>query len=299
MMPIQAPPLSATRTWESLAKLCLVAVSCLSGVTLSGCERYARQPPAAASGAAEDSPTDPPGDHSAGDRHRLADGSEGGLITSVGANAFHIETILDQRASLSMYVLGTDAARLHPVPQQRATMYVKPQAGGPATAVLLESDPLEGDPAGMTTRLSAVLPEDLPATAWYIVVPGLEIAGQRYLVRVSMPRRPEATMPTPVADQRAAQLYLTPGGLYTEGDIAANGRQTAHQKYRAFQPQHDPHPAAGDRVCPITQTKASLQCGWIIGGQTYFFCCPPCIDEFLQLAKTDPDVILAADAYRR
>jgi YHS domain-containing protein len=35
----------------------------------------------------------------------------------------------------------------------------------------------------------------------------------------------------------------------------------------------------------------------VIGGKTYEFCCPPCIDEFVILAKEDPDRVLPPEAY--
>jgi hypothetical protein len=81
------------------------------------------------------------------------------------------------------------------------------------------------------------------------------------------------------------ELFLTPGGAYTEADIDANGRTTPSVRYAAFQARHDLNPQSGDPLCPITRTKASPDCTWIIAGHTYQFCCPPCIDEFVRLAK--------------
>jgi YHS domain-containing protein len=48
-------------------------------------------------------------------------------------------------------------------------------------------------------------------------------------------------------------------------------------------------PKPGDRICPITETKANPKFVWVIGGKSYQFCCPPCIDEFLQKAKSSDD----------
>lgn len=102
---------------------------------------------------------------------------------------------------------------------------------------------------------------------------------------------PPPPMPSKVTNEAERSLYLTPGGLYTEADIAANGRQTASQTFAGFIPQHDTNPQPGDTLCPITQTKANAACTWIIGGERYAFCCPPCIDEFLHQAKTAPEEI--------
>jgi hypothetical protein len=111
------------------------------------------------------------------------------------------------------------------------------------------------------------------------------------------PARDEAGMPEGVSDSAARQLYLTPGGLYTEADIAANQKQTAAQRYRGFRSKHDMNPAAGSYICPITRTKANPQCTWIVAGKEYQFCCPPCIDEFVRQAKESPEAMREPDEY--
>jgi hypothetical protein len=108
-----------------------------------------------------------------------------------------------------------------------------------------------------------------------------------------------AGMPPPVAEAQEPELYFTPRGSYTIADIEANGRQSAAQKYRGFQARHDYDPQPGDSLCPVTRTKASATCTWTIAGQSYHFCCPPCIDEFVRLAKDRPDELLPPDAYVR
>ncbi len=104
-------------------------------------------------------------------------------------------------------------------------------------------------------------------------------------------------MPAALADDEARELYLTPRGIYREADIAANGHTTAAAKYRGFRARHDVEPQPGDAICPITRTKASEACTWIIDGKTYRFCCPPCIDEFVRTAREQPDGIQPPEAY--
>ncbi len=86
-------------------------------------------------------------------------------------------------------------------------------------------------------------------------------------------------------------LYLTPGGAYTEADIAANGNQLPAVKFRSVKVSHDLRPAVGDRICPITLTKANPGLSWVIAGKEYVFCCPPCLEEYLALVKKDPRAI--------
>lgn len=104
-------------------------------------------------------------------------------------------------------------------------------------------------------------------------------------------------MPAGVDADEERALYLTPGGVYTDADIKANGSMTASQKYKGKMAKHDMKPKAGDKVCPITMTKANPKFTWIIGGKTYEFCCPPCIDEYVLLAKTSPKEVLDPSEY--
>jgi YHS domain-containing protein len=104
-------------------------------------------------------------------------------------------------------------------------------------------------------------------------------------------------MPAGVDADEERALYLTPGGIYTEADIKANGSVTAGDKYKGKMAKHDMKPKAGDKICPITMTKANPKFTRIIGGKTYEFCCPPCIDEYVLLAKTSPKEVLDPSEY--
>lgn len=84
------------------------------------------------------------------------------------------------------------------------------------------------------------------------------------------------------------KLFFTPGGLYTQADIQANGSQLPMDKFRDIASEHDMNPKKGDLLCPITMTKANKKFPWQIGGKTYYFCCPPCIGEFVKRAKEKP-----------
>lgn len=104
-------------------------------------------------------------------------------------------------------------------------------------------------------------------------------------------------MPAGVDADEERALYLTPGGIYTEADIKANGSVTAGEKFKGKMAKHDMKPKAGDKICPITMTKANPKFTWIIGGKAYEFCCPPCIDEYVLLAKTSPKEVLDPSEY--
>jgi YHS domain-containing protein len=94
------------------------------------------------------------------------------------------------------------------------------------------------------------------------------------------------------------RLYLTAAGKYTEEDISANGSMTPSQKFKEFVSAHA-LPESGDKTCPITGSKAHPQYTWIIGGHSYQFCSPSCIDEFLLLAKEHPEEIKEPGHYTK
>ncbi len=93
------------------------------------------------------------------------------------------------------------------------------------------------------------------------------------------------------------ELYLNSGGIYSVEDILANEGLTPSQKFRGFMAAHNAHPKDGEKICPVTLTKANPQCTWVIAGKTYHFCCPPCIDEFVTLAKNSPHLIKDPEEY--
>ncbi len=106
-----------------------------------------------------------------------------------------------------------------------------------------------------------------------------------------------ADMPDKLADDAERELYLTPGGRYTAADITANGNVTASQKFKGIKSAHDMNPKPGDRICPITETKANPNFTWVIDGKPYQFCCPPCVDEYLKTAKASSDALPEPDSF--
>jgi YHS domain-containing protein len=94
-------------------------------------------------------------------------------------------------------------------------------------------------------------------------------------------------------------LIFTESGLYTKADIEANGKLSPAEKFKGIATRHDFRPRPGDTICPITQTRANPKFTWVVGGKTYMFCCPPCIEEFVRLAKDEPDKILPLEKYKK
>lgn len=92
-------------------------------------------------------------------------------------------------------------------------------------------------------------------------------------------------------------MFFTESGLYTKADIAKNGKLTPAEKFKGVASKHDFRPKPGDTICPITQTRANPKFTWWIGGKEYKFCCPPCIEEFVRMARDEPEKIKPPEAY--
>lgn len=157
-------------------------------------------------------------------------------------------------------------------------------------------------PAGSPPKQRAWLPADYLFAIAVLMIGGLWISTRLWPQPTAADHAADhaagPAMPAKVQDAAERQLYLEPGGLYTAADIEANGGRTASEKFAGFRAQHDFNPQPGEAICPVTRTKANLTCDWIIGGKRYTFCCPPCIDEFLDLAKQQPEQVQPPEHYR-
>lgn len=240
------------------------------------------------------------GQQSAGDHgHEHGTGAHGGQIVPLGRESYHVEPVFEKDGVVRLYILAADETRVQDVDRQTLTAYAKAPGAAASESFKLEPEPQEGDADGKTSRFRGVLPAALKDKPVDVTIPILRIAGERFRLGFAstVPGHTDAAMPVEAPDEEARVLYLTPGGRYTEADIEANGRRTARQAFAAFVPKHDLHPQPGDRICPITLTKANPACAWIIGGKSYEFCCPPCVDEFVKLAKEQPNQIKEPESY--
>lgn len=224
-----------------------------------------------------------------------AAGDHGGTIVSLGRGSYHVEAVFEKGGLLHLYVLGSDQTKVQEVDAQELTAYVKTSDSNESVPFAIKPRPQPGDATGKTSLFVGALPADLAGKNLDVNVPSMRIAGERFrLGFTSAPQTPGEQggdiMPDKVADEAERELYLTPAGLYTQADIKANGNLTASRKFKGFMAKHDMHPKPGDKICPITMTKANPACSWIVGGKTYEFCCPPCVDEFVSWAKNEETI---------
>lgn len=228
----------------------------------------------------------------------------GGIVLPVGEG--HVELVLEPEGRLRLYMLGKDETELRTVPaielrgeaQRAGSLEIAP-------LVLRPDDPAAE--AGEASVFAGQLPWDVgdaPASLAVTVPVGqrryrarFDLAARNEETHVENGSEPAAEMPIGAAEEEQKRLYLTPGGGYTAADIQANGRTTAAERYRGQVPRHDPKPKPGDRICPVTRTRANPRFTWTVSGKRYLFCCPPCIDEFVQQARQDPDSLRRPEEY--
>jgi hypothetical protein len=225
--------------------------------------------------------------------HAHKPGGHGGAVVEIGRDNYHAEAVFEKDGVVRLYTLGKDEAVVLEVEAQVLTAYARADGAAEAEEFALKPVRRPGDADGKTSQFVGTLPVVLRGKRVEVTVPSIRIDGARY--RFAFASAPAAGhddgMPPKVADEQERKLYLTPGGRYTKADIEANGGVTASEKFKGVMASHDLTPRPGDAICPITLTKANPKFTWVVGGKTYAFCCPPCIDEFVQTAKERPDQI--------
>ncbi|WP_166825814.1 hypothetical protein [Thalassoroseus pseudoceratinae] len=215
---------------------------------------------------------------------------------SLAEGRYHLDLVMEDDGRIRLYTLGADPTQVFAVDQQNLTAHFKADQQNSQETITLNPAPQPGDPPGTTSCFSGTLSSKDMNAAISATIPNLHIRGHRYHAIFELTDH-GVKMPGSVSEQEARDLYLSPAGKYTWEDIRRNGHTTASQKYRSFKPKHDPRPKPGDTICPVTQTKANPDCTWVINRDVYQFCCPPCIDEYVRLAKEHPEQLQAPETF--
>lgn len=270
------------------------------GAAIAGCSDSAK-PSAAAKEEPKQNKAEPTAKGKAAeDEHAHKPSAHGGIIVALGADSYHAEAVFEKGGSVRLYMLGKDESKVLEIEANPINGFVKSEGAGESEPLIFEPKPQDGDKKGMTSLFVAKLPKELAGKAVEVTVPSIRVGGERF--RIGFKSKSEGDghgMPTKVADAAETKLYLTPGGKYSEADIKANGNMTASEKFKGLKAEHDLKPKTGEKICPITLTKANAVFSWVVGGKTYEFCCPPCVDEFVALAKEKPESIEEPEQYRK
>jgi len=275
-------------------KYCGVFVVCLGMAMLnSGCQQKASSPAKAPNSQASHDH-----DHADEHDHEHPPGAHGGTIVPLGADSYHAEALADSDGTLRLFMLGKDESRIQEIDAQTIKAFVKSQDALEAKNIELIPQPQEGDSNGKTSQFVAKIPSDNLGKPLRVTIPNLTIAGERFRIAFELKAsQGHAPMGQAAADGQEEALYLTPGGKYTQADIEANGKTIPSIKFKGIRSNHDDKPMPGDKICPISKTKANEQFAWVIDGKNYTFCCPPCIDEYVKLAKEQPEALQSPDSF--
>ena len=222
--------------------------------------------------------------------HGHKPGAHGGILVSLGQDSYHAEAVFEKGGGVRLYMLGKDEARIQEVDAQELTAYVKPRGSTEAETVKFAPEPQAGDQKGKTSLFVARLPKGLEGKVVDVTINNINVSGERFRIAFSNESvaHEGAEMPAKLGTEEERKVFLTPGGKYTDADIKANGNTVPSEKYKGIRASHDDNPKPGDKICPISKTKANPTFTWVVGGKTYEFCCIPCIEEFVVLAKEKP-----------
>lgn len=236
--------------------------------------------------------------HEGGAGHAHRAGVHGGTLVPVGDDEdhYHVEVVLEATGGIQLYMLGEETDKVVDIELQTLQATVN-RTGGKPISVALMPMPQSGDAEGRTSRFVGKLPRDLWGEPLEMTVTEVTIVGKRFQLQFTSPESHEPETGSPALARDEEQLFLTPGGKYTRNDIEANGTNMPSRKYQGFRANHDVRPKRGEKICPVTRTKANPTCTWVINGAVYEFCCPPCIDEFVRRAKEQPEKIKAPEKY--
>ena len=232
------------------------------------------------------------------EEHPHIPGAHGGIVIPIGSDSYHAEAVIEKDGQFRLLMLGADETRIQEVDVQSVKAYIKAAGETDASPIEMKSMPQEGDASGKTSQFVGQLPESAIGKAIDVTIPNLRIGTERFRVGFTTAvQQHDSGMPAAVTGAGEQKLYFTPGGKYTQADIDANGKLSAGTKFRGFMSKHDMNPKPGDLICPVTFTKANPKIHWQVDGKKYLFCCPPCVDEFVRMAKEEPDSIKAPKAY--
>jgi YHS domain-containing protein len=207
---------------------------------------------------------------------------------SLGRDSYHAEAIFEKGGTVRLIMLGKDEARIQEVEAQELTAYVTAGGSTEADQISLRAEPQPGDAKGKTSQFIGTLPKGMASKTVQVTLNNINVNGERFRIAFSNAAEMASEMPAEKGQDEEQALFLNPGGLYTAADVAANGNTVPTAKYKGIRPTHNDNPKPGDKICPISKTKANPKFTWVVGGKTYEFCCIPCIEEFLVVAKEKP-----------
>ena len=277
-----------------------VSLVAVTGLLMAGCNQSSTTSKLPATSIVEGTAKTPKSEKNKGseEEHPHIAGAHGGIVIPIGSDSYHAEAVIEKDGQFRLLMLGADETRIQEVDVQAVKAYIKATGDTDATPIDMKAVPQEGDASGKTSQFVGLLPESAIGKAIDVTIPNLRIGTERFRVGFTTAvQQHDNGMPAAVSGAEEQKLYFSPSGKYTQADIDANGKMSAGAKFRGFMSKHDMSPKPGDVICPVTFTKANPKIEWQVDDKKYLFCCPPCVDEFVRMAKEEPDSLKAPEDY--
>jgi len=216
------------------------------------------------------------------EHHAHEKGPHGGVVVAIhhGEPHYHAEFVIANDGRVSLFTFGSETDQILKLKPQRLIAHVQPGGKEEAASLILRP---AGKTSEETSQFVGRMPPYLVGEKVAISISHIEIDGKVYSFQFEISNHFSAED----ALELEKKLLLTPGGIYTQVDIDANGRIAAFEKFRNVKVVHSLQGGPEDRLCPVTQTKANPRIAWKVGGKTYEFCCPSCIPDFVANAKDE------------
>jgi hypothetical protein len=272
----------------------LLALVFAAGVLITGCGT--QTPPAAVP------PAHAAKEAVAGKHDQEEHGHAKGVVAM---GDYHGKLLVEPGGKLRLVILGKDETKETSIESQEIQGHLQ-VVGAAESAIIVLTPEATASPGSKTSQFLGQVPAELQGKPLQATL-RISIAGEAYRptfeTAPGSARHDEHALPPPDATSGSAELtdkekdlYLTPGGIYTAQDIEKNGRTAPRLKFKGLEASHE-DPQTGDRICPISKSKASDNFRWWVGGKEYKFCCPPCVRDFVRLAKEQPDKIKEPASY--
>ena len=232
-----------------------------------------------------------------GSDHDHEIGPHGGIIVAINDDDphYHAEFKMEDDGRIRVFLSAEKPEQVVEVkPQIMIARAMVPGDGEARSIVLRPAEVMSAEPKNTSQFWGRITP-DLVGRKFTLKVEGLEIENRKFDFAVASGEASDAPERSQAAAAFERDLVLKPRGAYTQEDINASGRDIPSLKYKDVRTRHSTRPKRGDRLCPVSRIKADARITWVVRGKTYQFCCPPCVVDFVALAKDRPDDIVAPE----
>lgn len=227
--------------------------------------------------------------------HEHEKGPHGGTIVAINKEDphYHAEFVVKADGRIRLFLFGDKTNQVVEVrPQTLVAQVREGKKEGPTFSVVLRPAENMSRVPTTTSQFWGRLSPDAVGKRLSFAIKDLEIEGRPFAFLVEVVGHGDHHGDSTTAAEVERKLVLKPGGRYLQSDIDAAKGDSPSMKYKNVESAHTTLLAPGDPLCPVTRLRADSRLTWVVGGKTYQFCCPPCIVEFVALAKEHPDELV-------